>query len=314
MPRSRGSFDRWREEISAAFVPLDAASTVPDHTADFVGGLRTSQLGALHLSEVSGRCVDVRRTPAAIRRSDPGLLKLGVQLRGRGVVEQRERQAVLAPGDFAVYDTSEPYRLHFDNDFAMFVLMFPRELLKIPPRRLAQSVAVGIDSSAGIGSMVSRFLLGLRDGLDRQISTVTNRFEVAALDLVSAVFDENSPDSNRSPAAVVLAQAQQFIDENLHDPAMNTDTVAAALHVSTRYLQKVFETENIGVAAWIKTRRLEQCRRDLEDPRMEFVNIGSICARRGFTDPAHFSRMFKETFGITPSTARQIARRPVGAG
>lgn len=294
-------FDRWREEVSAAFVPLDASSTASDGVFD--GELKSGSVGSLHISEVSGRCVDVRRTRAVIRRSDPGLIKVGVQLRGTGIVVQRDRQAVLRPGDFAVYDTSEPYTLHFDDDFAMFVLMFPRESLKIKPNDLAHVSAMRINGDDGVGSLVSPFLAGLRKGLSDGLSPSSRMFEDAVLDLVSAALDERAPHDTQSPGAVILAGAQSFIESALHDPDLNTSRVAAAQHISPRYLQKLFESDG-GVAAWIRSRRLECCRRDLEDPRHAQDSIGTICARYGLVDSAHFSRVFKEAYGISPRQAR----------
>ncbi|OZF52183.1 AraC family transcriptional regulator [Rhodococcus sp. 14-2470-1b] len=294
-------FDRWREEVSAAFVPLDASSSASEGCFD--GGLHSGSMGALHISEVSGRCVDVRRTPAVIRRSDPGLVKVGVQLRGRGVVVQRDREAVLEPGDFAVYDTSEPYALHFADDFAMFVLMFPRESLKIRPNDLAHVSALRIKGNDGVGSLVSPFLAGLRKGLSDGFSPSSRMFEDAVLDLVSAALDERAPHENTSPGAAILAGAQSFVESNLHDPGLNTAMVASSQHISPRYLQKLFESDG-GVAAWIRSRRLECCRRDLEDPRLSGDSIGTICARYGLVDSAHFSRVFKEAYGMSPRQAR----------
>ncbi|PBC35984.1 AraC family transcriptional regulator [Rhodococcus sp. ACPA4] len=299
------SFEQWSEDVSTAFVPLDA---VPTGLSQFDGGLSSAELGSLHISEVSGRDVDVRRTRATIRRSDPGLVKVGVQLRGRGVVVQRDRQAVLMPGDFAVYDTSEPYTLHFDDDFAMFVLMFPRESLSIRPNDLAHVLALRIQGDDGVGSLVSPFLFNLRKYLTDGIFPATRMFENAILDLVSAALDERAPHAIQSPGAVILAGAQSFIDSNLHDPALNTAMVAAARHISPRYLQKVFEAEGRGVAAWIRSRRLECCRRDLEDPRLSHESIGTICARYGLGNSAHFSRVFKEAYGVSPRHARAPGR------
>lgn len=300
-------FDRWREEVSAAFVPLDASSSAPDGMFD--GGLRSGSVGSLHISEVSGCSVDVRRTPAVIRRSDPGLVKVGVQLRGRGVVVQREREAVLEPGDFAVYDTSEPYALHFNDEFAMFVMMFPRESLKIRPNDLAHVSALRIKGDDGVGSFVSPFLTNLRKGLSGGFSPSSRMFEDGVLDLVSAALDERAPHESQASGAVLLAGAQSFIESNLHDPDLNTSTVAADRHISPRYLQKLFEADG-GVAAWIRSRRLEHCRRDLEDPRLACDSIGTISARYGLVDSAHFSRVFKEAYGISP---RQVRSAPVRA-
>jgi AraC-like DNA-binding protein len=300
-------FDWWHEEVCATFVPLDAVSNTCDGVGRFIGGLTSGTVGALRMCAVSGREVDVRRTRAAIRRSDPGLVKVGLQLLGGGVVVQHEREATLCPGDFVVYDTSEPYALHFMNDFAMFVVMIPRASLKIAPKSLAAVTAVTMHADQGAGSLVSPFLWGLLRGLIAGTPR-SPMFEDAVVDLVSAALDEKSVHTHGSPAVAIVSSAKSFIDAQLGDPDLNTSTIAAAHHITPRYLQKLFKAEDLTVAGWIRTRRLQRCRRDLEDPRQCSVSIGSICARRGFADPAYFSRLFKQTYGVSPRAFRQRPR------
>ncbi|MGC0364628.1 AraC-like DNA-binding protein [Rhodococcus sp. 27YEA15] len=298
-------FGRWREAVSAAFVPLDAIPNGTDNSR-FSGGLKSGALGSLHLSEVSGRAVDVRRTPATIRRADPGMIKVGLQLRGHGIVSQRDREAVLAPGDFTVYDTSEPYTLHFEGDFSMFVLMFSRSALKLSPADLTAVSARRVVGTTGMGSLVSPFLLELSVGLSGNTLPSTPILEDAVLDLVSAALDEHAPHRASSPGAVIVASAKSYIDAHLADPNLNTSSIAAAQHISTRYLQKLFEDDHTSVAGWIRSRRLDRCRRDLQDRRMSGESIGAICARHGLLDSSHFSRLFKHAYGLSPRAFREL--------
>jgi AraC-like DNA-binding protein len=61
------------------------------------------------------------------------------------------------------------------------------------------------------------------------------------------------------------------------------------------------------VAAWIRQHRLEHCHRDLADPGQRSRPIHAIAAHWGFTDKAHFSRLFRVTYGIPPSEFRHLA-------
>ncbi|MGA9873676.1 MAG: helix-turn-helix domain-containing protein [Rhodococcus sp. (in: high G+C Gram-positive bacteria)] len=292
-------FEHWRESVSTAFVPLDAVST---GLCTFEGSLRSATLGSLQLSEVAGCEVDVRRTRATIRRADPGLIKVGMQLSGHGVVTQRGRQAVLAPGDFAVYDTSETYDLHFDGNFSMFVIMFPRERLRIGSRELAAVTARRVQGNHGVGALVSPFLSGLRRNLVDNDFPATPMFEDAVLDLLGAALDEKAP--RDAQASTLLIEAKSLIEANLGDPALSTTVIAARLHISTRYLQKLFKADGSTVAGFIRSRRLEKCHRDLADPRLRAESIGNLCARHGFFDSSAFSRLFRETFGMSPRDFR----------
>ena len=63
----------------------------------------------------------------------------------------------------------------------------------------------------------------------------------------------------------------------------------------------------MSVSAWLRTRRLEACRRDLADPALADRTVAEIARRRGWSDPARFSRRFREAYGCAPSELRRSA-------
>lgn len=301
---SRLAFDAWCEAISADFLPLEAALRSPAQGVEFAGELRSRIIGSVQLSDVSGDGVVVSRTPGTIRRSDPGLIKLGMQVKGQGIVRQAGHEAVLMPGDFAIYDTARPYRLEFSGSFTMFVVMFPRVELRSHERDLAAGLARSIRAEHGIGGVVSPFLLGLRRSLADDTLRDSPMLESAVFDLASAVLEVDGPVGYERSGEVLLASAKSFIEAHLSNIDLSTRMIAETHHISPRYLQRLFEGDGATVAGWIRRRRLEKCRNDLADARLAHLGIGAICARHGLVDSSHFSRIFKEEFGVPPREYR----------
>ncbi|WP_416442839.1 helix-turn-helix domain-containing protein [Leucobacter sp. HNU] len=58
------------------------------------------------------------------------------------------------------------------------------------------------------------------------------------------------------------------------------------------------------MSAYIRSQRLEHCRRDLTNPALTDRPVSAIAARWGFIDAAHFSRVFRAHFGSTPREVR----------
>ncbi|MFD7069096.1 helix-turn-helix domain-containing protein [Streptomyces sp. NPDC059913] len=54
-------------------------------------------------------------------------------------------------------------------------------------------------------------------------------------------------------------------------------------------------------------RHAARCRADLTDPRLAGCSIQTIAARRGLAAPAHFSRLFRAAYGMTPSDYRHAS-------
>src|SRR6185437_9342029 len=114
------------------------------------------------------------------------------------------------------------------------------------------------------------------------------------------------PTRPRSRAEVLL-NAQSFIEANLGDPDLDPAEIARASFVSTRYLHKLFESEGTSVCRWIRTARLERCRRDLLDPALGHLTILAIATHWGLPSSQHFSRLFHAAYGCSPSEIRRRA-------
>lgn len=300
---STHEFDEFRTAVSESYVPLQVRCEQPGR---FAGRIRMADLGDVHVSEVTARAHEVERTPELIARAeDRRYFKLSLQIAGSGLLVQDNREALLQPGDIAVYDTGRPYSLVFDDDFRMMVVMFPQTLLDLPRDAMGELTAVRFAHGQGLSGMIAPFLEQMANRIDRLTGPTGSRLAHNAVDLVTTMFASElgalaQPGGHRALAGRI----RSYIEENLGDPRLDPARIAAAHFISTRHLHGVFREEGTTVAAWVRTRRLEHCRRDLVDPLLADRPIGAVAARWGFLDAAHFSRLFKSTFGRSPSEVR----------
>lgn len=73
-------------------------------------------------------------------------------------VVQDERIAELRPGDFAVYDSTLPYELRFDNDFQQYVLMIPGPTLHAQQGPASELTARSVCGSRGSGALTAEVI------------------------------------------------------------------------------------------------------------------------------------------------------------
>jgi len=94
-----------------------------------------------------------------------------------------------------------------------------------------------------------------------------------------------------------------YIDANL-ERKITIDQLAKAAHISRSHLCYLFKVET-GEAPmqYIRRRRIERARYLLEQTGL---SIKEIRSRVGLADRSHFTRGFKEAFGVTPSEYRQM--------
>jgi AraC-like DNA-binding protein len=316
-------FDYWKHVLSDTFVPLEVST--PSGDGDFLGRLRGTELGSLRLIEVHAEPHTARRTARLVKVAPAGCYKIGVQLRGSSVLIQDGREATLTPGDFTFYDTDRPYTLAFSNPHRMLVLVFPRDMLGLPQHRLAGLTAMRLPGEAGgMAALIGPLLVKTADLLDEVYSPgpgIGMRLAGNVVDLLGTVLAERLEVAPGDPDAIhraLMLQITAFIEEHLGEADLAPAQIAAVHHVSLRQLHKLFHAQGTTVASWIRQRRLERCCHDLSDPRWVSRPVAAVGARWGYPDPAHFSRLFKATYGVGPRdyrashglAAQAVGRRP----
>ncbi|GAA2001895.1 helix-turn-helix domain-containing protein [Microbacterium ulmi] len=300
-------FDAWTDAVNSSFVPLVAESSDIDARRRFTGAIVSQPLGRAAVSTVAGTAVTVSRSRRQIAKADPGHIKLGLQLEGYSVIAQDGRDAALAPGDFALYDTTRPYRLDFDGAFRQFVVMFPLDALRLERGQFASLTAVRFSGRQGIGALASSLLGAMSRQLDDGALGGELPLSDAVFDLLTAaIADRLGPGvaDEQVRRRALRARIESFMADRIGDPQLTVAQIADAHHVSVRYLQKLFEEQNETVSGWIRHRRLEESRRQLGAVVAVATPISSVAAQWGFADAAAFARAFRQEYGVTPSEYR----------
>ncbi|WP_301150024.1 helix-turn-helix domain-containing protein [Mycobacterium simiae] len=298
-------FEAFEAFLSEQLGPMQL---LPDDVETFRGQIRSVDLGVVQLSKVQcGNAFVARRTKQLVAASSSRCLKVGMQVSGGCLLSQGGRQATLGPGDFAIYDTGRPYEISGDAAFHMEAVMFPREALQLPQSVLERLAIRRISGREGVGQLVSRYLRTLARQADDGVNSGSFYLADATLNLLAASFVEQLDDGTTMPSdgkKALLLRIRNYIEQRLSDPALDLTSIAAAHHISIRMLHKLFENEDLTVAEWIRVRRLGHCRQDLANPALAQQQVSSIAAKWGLTDPAHFSRLFKATYGLSPTDYR----------
>ncbi|WP_028932385.1 helix-turn-helix domain-containing protein [Pseudonocardia spinosispora] len=297
----------WTDAVCDAYVQLDCAA--PSHGPDFTGEIRIDSLASLELSRVTSDAQRVRRTPSLITRSAEDYFLVSIQIQGVGILSQDGRQAVLSPGDFALYDSTRPYELRFPDRFQQFVLMLPGPPLRSELRGAEGLTARGIPGSRGAGHLMIEMITTLADTVDElepaSAAAVAQSVEHIVVAGLSALND--SPAPQPEPAAR-REQVKAHARARLRDPGLTVAELAAELHTSVSTLHRAFSTEPYTISEWIWSQRLDNVRADLCDPMHRNRTLTELAFSWGFVDASHFSRAFRARFGCSPRELRASFR------
>jgi AraC-like DNA-binding protein len=300
--------ERIRQGICETIAPFDLRV---DEDQDCLVEVHSLDLGMVRIVCALGDLIDgeVVRTPRLIRRADPELCKIDLQLHGRAVVGQDDRQAELRAGAFSFVDLSRPCQL-VGGINGVVAVMFPRSLLPLHYRDTRQLAGATFEPPDANSALVAALIGQVVSRLDEYTGPGGVRIGAAIFDLITAALsvrlDRYATIPPDTQLRVLTWRVKAFIEDRLADPQLSPGQIAAAHHISLRYLYRIFETQQATVGGWIRTRRLDHCRRDLTDPTSLGRPVSAIGARWGFVDATHFTRTFKTEYGVTPSEYRRI--------
>ncbi|WP_225994140.1 AraC-like ligand-binding domain-containing protein [Actinomadura rudentiformis] len=302
-------FSSWLELVSQTVVPVEVDS---DAAADSKATIRTVELGEVTVMSLAIPPARARRTSKLIRRSDPELFQLGLNVQGPAQTSQHGRTVALNSSDMVLFDSSHPFHNvsgnHGRSGTDMMVL-FPRRLLPLPESKVGKLLVTALPGHDGMGALVASHVRGLikHSGQCRPVDAA--RLSAVTVDLIAAMLahhlDEDRVLPEDTSRRALLVRVHAFIDQHLSDPELSPQTIAAAHHISLRSLHRLFQTQDSTIAGWIRDRRLERCRCDLSDPMLADRPINAIAARWGFTNAAHFTRAFQAAYGLRPNDYRR---------
>lgn len=302
-------FDVWWQSLASSFFPVRVER---GGRAAFNAWLECHSLGPLEVFHaIAGGCAAVR-TARCVAAGDPERLQVHVLRHGSCRVTQEDHSSDTTAGDIALMASSRPFTVRASGLHDLLIFSIPLRLLGPYADRLVRSTAMRIPGDRGVAARVGPFFSSVADGLqDGSIAQDDVALADAVVSLTRALYGSTRPgadgleDVSRES---LLGRIKCYIDSHLHEADLGPETIAAAHFVSTRYLHKLFEAEELTVFRWIQHRRLERCRQDLEDPASAGDSIAAIAARWGFRNRDVLTRLLRTTCGVTPLELRARAR------
>lgn len=294
-PRER--FRAWRESISVVF---DVWPTRESGAADFHASLRAYLLDWIIVSEVGfDEQVLVRDRP---RLSADGIDHYLVVLEEPDFTcESPERECA---GEVRVLDLARPYMARTGKARGIAILVAREAMRTLLPgdAPLHDRVLGGETATGRLLAEYMRMLLkqtpGVQPAEANPLAHATTAMIAACLHPTAEAIERARDPIDRTQ----LARAKQFIERHLRSRILCPEGISRALRLPRNRLYALFEREG-GVSRYIWNRRLTRAYHDLRDPRPR-RGIAEVAYRWGFTSAAHFSRVFRKTYGISPSDAR----------
>jgi AraC-like DNA-binding protein len=306
-------FALWREtgRLPMAAEPADAEAR------------RHFHIHVRRLSGVSGRFADLTATPMKLSREDGHYRRDGLDMVSLtlmlGPHVQHQFGAggelkVVQTGQILIKDFTRPATAWWKTSSRSLNLHLPRLTVQATIGDKIKNLHGTVLSPEGLAPMLQAQLLNLANMVPR----LKNALRAAALDatveLAASVLrcELGTRIEDEENNAGLYAAAKMLIDRHLASPHLNPELIARQLRCSRAHLYRVFAARGETVANYVRELRLRRAHHLLTRGDANKEQISDIAYRCGFEDPVHFTRLFRQHFGLTPSELR-FSVAPPGA-
>ncbi|WP_182526505.1 helix-turn-helix domain-containing protein [Nocardioides dongkuii] len=290
------------EASGATSVELDPGPDGPS------GRMELVELGETRLFTARCSSMVMRRDRRTAGGASPEAVAVAVHGLGVGCHQMGSRQRRLRTGDVMVVDVTRPFDFSWTGLGSSTSLQVPTAALGLP-LDLVQRAAPRLGRSP-LYDLVSRYLVELaRDARRLDDSPTAPAVGAASLQLVRALISsalDDPPHAHDVLEQTLVAQVRAYVRQHLRDPELSADQVAAALSVSRRQLFRACSQAGLSLEQYVIAQRLEGARAELARPSSRPRSVASVAYSWGFKDPTHFTRRFRQAYGMLPRDWRVL--------
>lgn len=305
-PERRAAF--WNTVYGERFAPVNVT---PLAEGDFQAELRLGSAGPVDFAHIRSNGCRAERTRAHAAATPDRKFGFLIVMDGVGAVTHRGREAELSAGDVLVNDNTEPMICTFRGPVNSLTVRAGDGVVRSRMPLAEDLCGLRLPAGAGLTRVVSAMAKCLAEQADLGLpadygaAIAGHLLDVLATSYAMA---SRRPVPGSAGAGARKALARQFIESNLAAPDLTPGQVASALRISPRYLRLLMAEEGETASSLILRRRLEECAKRLTSPLFREHTITDIALSWGFNSTAHFARVFRERFGMSPRDYRQIHR------
>jgi len=295
---------RWGEVISAG---RGRVSVQTVDSLSFSGKISVGNLGPMRMLRVEAGPHRLERPPGT---GGPEIIPILVQARGAAIMTQDGKDVHLQPGCWTAWTANRAHVITSLTDVEQYAILVPAQWLGLRPHEVRAMCGRVYGGKPGVSNMVFHTVLQLfqqYEGIDTAIHS-----DMADIigHLVRLAMNEAQMQRQPVPMRDTLrGRVIDYVRHRLRDPDLSIDAIADKFGCTKRHLHKTFSEESVTLSQFIWQERLERCREALVDPAHADRSVTEIAFLWGFNNSSHFSKIFKDRFGMPPGQWRHAALR-----
>ena len=280
-------------------------------TGDFTGvDLEKALCSPLSITRITTRTeLTFRRGPHHIRKNRVGLRVLWFALTGSIKIVRATGTTDIVAGRAGFLDSGVPFSASLKRSsegyHSSYQVIIPPDLF-MSHLHEAERLSEPFSLDTREGQAVRDLLEVLAKYGDRMSDKTAELMSHSLLEATADHLRNSGIEMPRRQKLVDrrLSDIENYIKMNLADPELSYDKVAISCGISPRYLCFLLKANNTSFSELVWKNRMPKARDWLVSAKTRDYPIHEIAYMSGFKSAAHFSRMFKATYGMPPRDYR----------
>lgn len=292
-------FSYWREVVCQTV--LNVATEAPPER--FRARISGRKFAAFRFAAFDSSSHQIVRNQRLLASAPADNYLISLQYGGRCHISQDNEDLLLDPGEIAIVDGQQPFRVVFPQPVSRVLAVVPKHALEAFAPSLRNASNFKVRRQSPFAALIRQHLLELANTTHQlrelEIDVLTgNLFNLLALSIA------RDTTARMAGPELQLAALLMFCRQQLANPELSATMVAARFNISVRTLQLRFRRTGQTFGRWLLENRLDASRIALRDPGRRGLSISEVAYRSGFNDLSHFNKAFRTRFGQTPSECR----------
>jgi AraC-like DNA-binding protein len=225
---------------------------------------------------------------------------------GSLVISQHGEERTFTTGSVLMLDPAWSFEDRFVGSTRLVALRLPKPALKARGYLYgSRRITVPEQSSSDV-TFLRDMLIGIAENREPPSPQFREKLGEQMLDMMEVLLRNTTGSAASRRSDLILLRAKTTIARRLGDSGLSTDQIATELHISANYLAKLFRMEGTTVTRYVLQKRLAKAHGFLKQSgryRLQIQEVAYLC---GFESPSHFSRTFKQHFGVSPRDAASV--------
>jgi AraC-like DNA-binding protein len=267
-------------------------------------------VGACSINRLRSKSkLSFRRSWSHIRQDPTDVAILWFVKRGKLCVSHQSGYTVATTGDFLITKSMTPFFIECQPDdqsvHEVLHVVIPTHTLR---SYVPHEVMTGFSVPARRRELViAQHILTdiFEDEGELELSVAQSLIDSALSLLSHAIKDrDDRVPARQSVSDKRLQDVLRYIEVHLSDPKLSIAAVAKGCGISPRYLSFLLKLHGTPFSALVWDQRLKMASRWLLSSKPGDISVSEIAYGVGFKSSAHFSRMFKRAYNMSPRAYR----------